>query len=198
MFGPVTFKIIASDWRYLAGIHQAKWRIYFIVHLSKIPSVRFNETHENRNLLQMKYWLSSLLLLALMINVACQKEEPPLPTARLSITATDIAYDHNQMEAVVGQPIRLTLVNSGTLEHDFTIATMPHSDLMVIDEMDDEMAGHDMANMGTEPDVHMAAPAGGQSTIEFTPTESGEYQFVCTVPGHQEAGMVGTLLVRAP
>ena len=41
-----------------------------------------------------------------------------------------------------------------------------------------------------------APPGGGSGTLEFTPTEPGEYEYYCTVPGHKEAGMLGTLVVE--
>jgi uncharacterized cupredoxin-like copper-binding protein len=33
--------------------------------------------------------------------------------------------------------------------------------------------------------------------IEFTPSQPGEYEFFCSVPGHKEAGMRGTMVVSA-
>jgi uncharacterized cupredoxin-like copper-binding protein len=36
------------------------------------------------------------------------------------------------------------------------------------------------------------------STLDFTPTKPGTYEFFCTVAGHKDAGMVGTLIVKAP
>jgi uncharacterized cupredoxin-like copper-binding protein len=43
------------------------------------------------------------------------------------------------------------------------------------------------------------AAAGGQSAmLEFTPSKPGTYEFWCTVAGHKEAGMTGTLVVQAP
>ena len=39
---------------------------------------------------------------------------------------------------------------------------------------------------------------GDSLNVEFTPSTPGEYEFFCTVAGHKEAGMVGTLIVTAP
>ena len=37
----------------------------------------------------------------------------------------------------------------------------------------------------------------GQTTkIEFTPKEKGVYRYYCSLPGHREAGQVGTLVVQ--
>lgn len=114
----------------------------------------------------------------------------------LSLHATDIAYDQNELTVVAGQPVRLTLYNDGALEHDFSIMDMPYSGGEMID---DAMAGHDMAhdmsNMDELPQLHMSAQSGGNMTLEFTPSTAGRYEYFCTVEGHRAAGMVGTLVV---
>jgi azurin len=42
----------------------------------------------------------------------------------------------------------------------------------------------------------LAAGANGEETINFTLSDSGEYIYVCTVPGHYAAGMHGVLTVE--
>ena len=58
--------------------------------------------------------------------------------------------------------------------------------------------GHDMGGLSEEPELHMAAAGGQSATLEFTPSKPGTYEFWCTVSGHKEAGMNGTLVVQAP
>jgi plastocyanin len=45
------------------------------------------------------------------------------------------------------------------------------------------------------PAVNVDVPVGGTRQVTFT-VAPGTYQFYCRVPGHKEAGMVGTLVVR--
>ncbi len=45
-------------------------------------------------------------------------------------------------------------------------------------------------------DVHVAMPANRQATATFTATEPGVFEFYCDIPGHTQAGMVGTLIVE--
>lgn len=143
-----------------------------------------------------RFLLLSLLIFGIFILAACGNAEPtPIPIAEFTLQATDIAYDKDLFEVVVGQPVKITLHNDGVLKHDFTIMEIPHSG-EVIEEMQDEEGGHNMSNMETEPEVHVAAGEGGIQSVEFTPSEAGEYEFFCTVSSHKAVGMVGTLIVK--
>lgn len=145
-----------------------------------------------------RYVLLTLLVLSLVL-VACASdsttETVPEPKA-VTLIATDIAYDVEQIEASVGQPVQLTLENQGVLEHDFSIVEIPLSGEVVTLEEAGEMAGHDMGHEEDEPDVHIAVPTTDRGTIEFTPAAPGEYVYYCTVSGHREAGMEGVLVVK--
>jgi len=92
----------------------------------------------------------------------------PAPLA-VTITAKDISYDTTAITAKVGQAVTVTLNNTGALDHSF-----------VIDEL-----GVKLENV----------KAGTTGTVTFTPQTAGTYTFYCSVPGHKQAGMVGTLTV---
>ena len=44
--------------------------------------------------------------------------------------------------------------------------------------------------------VNVPTPDGQTTKIEFTPKEKGVYRYYCSLPGHREAGQVGTLVVQ--
>lgn len=139
--------------------------------------------------------LSFCLLWALLV-AGCTTAAPQAVT----LQATDIAYNVNQIEVVAGRPVQLTLQNDGALIHDFSIEALPHSGDVLVAEpaAAGEMAGHNMSHMADTLQIHMATPAGGRNTLTFTPSAEGTYVFFCTEPGHKEAGMRGTLVVQAP
>lgn len=97
---------------------------------------------------------------------------PPIPGAReLTVEAGDLFFTPGELRVRTGEPINLTVVNTGEAFHDFTIA-----------------------DLGFMVDV----AAGATVTAGLTMDRPGEYQFRCTVPGHAAAGMVGTLIVEDP
>ncbi len=150
-----------------------------------------------KNLIYVFLWMAVLFLAACSSAPAA-----PPPPVDVTIHATDIAYDVTTINTAAGQKVRLTFVNDGVLEHDFSIMKLPHSGEVTEMKMDD---GHDdghehaMENMAEMPEIHTAASInGGTTVLEFTPSEAGEYEYFCTVPGHKEAGMVGKLIVGNP
>lgn len=87
------------------------------------------------------------------------------------IVATDNAFDTDAITAKPGDTIVLT--NDGFAQHDFVV--------------DDLGLDSGMAN-------------GGDTVTVTIPEDAapGEYEFHCSVPGHKESGMVGTLTIEAP
>jgi uncharacterized cupredoxin-like copper-binding protein len=141
------------------------------------------------------------LLLALVL-VACGGAEERADEAEdngreVSIAARDIEYGTERLEVMAGEPVVVTLANEGALEHDFSIVHIPLSGEAMSAE-EEEMEGHDMTMDEDELDVHVSAGPNDTATVTFTPSEPGEYEYFCTVAGHKESGMVGTLVVAAP
>ena len=87
------------------------------------------------------------------------------------VVATDNAYDTNAMTVKPGDTI--TLNNEGFAQHDLTV-----TDLGIATDL---LSNGDTMTITIPAD---AAP--------------GDYEFFCSVVGHKEAGMVGTITVEAP
>lgn len=44
--------------------------------------------------------------------------------------------------------------------------------------------------------INIQTPAGKTTTVEFTPDQKGAFKYYCSISGHREAGMEGTLVVN--
>lgn len=79
-------------------------------------------------------------------------------------------FEPATLRVQVGEDVVVLLTNSGAIPHNFTI----------------EAVG-----------VDVTLGAKKSETIEFTaPADPGEYTITCTEPGHENAGMTGTLAVE--
>jgi plastocyanin/mono/diheme cytochrome c family protein len=80
-------------------------------------------------------------------------------------------YNWSETEITVKPGDTIEVVNAGAMEHDFTV---------------DELSIHEVL---TGEAVTITIPEDA---------EPGTYEFYCSVPGHRESGMVGTLTIEAP
>ena len=134
-----------------------------------------------------------LFILAICMLGACGSAASSTATIqKFTVTAREFVFDPLELDVTSGQPVEITLQNQGTMEHDFSIQEI---DLAGAPTATGAMDMHHM--MSGMPKLHVAAAAGSQGTLTFTPMKAGQYQFYCTVAGHKEAGMVGVLTVKA-
>lgn len=101
-------------------------------------------------------------------------EQPATPAAgggdaAVTIDAQDIAFSTTELSVKPGDTIQMT--NAGALPHDFTV---------------DELG------------INAVVSSSGETATITIPQDAapGEYEFYCSVPGHKEAGMDGTLTVE--
>ena len=114
----------------------------------------------------MKFIKPLLVVITLILLAGCGSSQPdPL---NMTLIATDIAYDMENINATVGQTVNINFVNEGALEHNF-----------IIDEFG----------------IDNLLQAGDTSTVSFTLEKAGSYEYYCNVAGHLEAGMKGIILV---
>ena len=117
-----------------------------------------------------------------------------LETREFVVDADDFSFSPAQIEVRVGEPVRIIFNNEGALEHDWSITHIAATNVHEESDHSDAHGDH-MHGMGDDPDLHVSAMPGHSGRLEFTPTEAGTYEITCTVAGHHEAGMVGTLVV---
>jgi uncharacterized cupredoxin-like copper-binding protein len=139
---------------------------------------------------RMRKWLQfSLIAASLLLMLTACGGGAAAPSTKIDVTLTDFQFSPNSFSVPAGAQITFTAVNNGGVEHSFVIMKLGH-------EIKDHFTDADMANaywmkLGIQP--------GDNITDTFTaPTDPGVYQIVCHMPGHFEAGMIGTLTVVKP
>jgi uncharacterized cupredoxin-like copper-binding protein len=83
----------------------------------------------------------------------------------LTLEAVDIAFKPTELSVKADTPTTISITNTGAALHNFSVA-----------------------ELGVSVDIQ----PGETQTVEIN-APAGSYQFYCDVPGHKEAGMVGTL-----
>lgn len=85
------------------------------------------------------------------------------------VDANEFKFIPDTLTLKKGQKVKLILKNSGKMTHDW-----------VVDELD----------LRTK-----VITGGTETSIEFTPTKTGTFEYYCSIGKHRENGMVGTLTV---
>lgn len=109
------------------------------------------------------------------------REEPtilegvtPLPTPpavqEFAVSGTEYSFNPSSITVVAGNQVKITFRNTGRLVHNFVVRDLAVS-------------------------TRTISP-GQTDTVEFTAPVSGTYTFICSVPGHSIAGMLGDLEVE--
>lgn len=90
-------------------------------------------------------------------------------TTEFTVEMVDIAFSPDTITIPADTDVTINLPNNGVALHDFNI-----------DELD----------------IHTEDVPGGGSTSVTINAPAGTYEFYCSIPGHLEAGMIGTLIVE--
>ncbi len=98
-------------------------------------------------------------------------------------------YVPAQVEIRKGETIKFVIFNNGELEHEFVLASteenLEHAEMM--------MKNPEMRH--ADPNAMRVAP-GQTSEIIWKFTKPGQFEFACLIPGHRDAGMIGTVDVK--
>jgi nitrite reductase (NO-forming) len=131
------------------------------------------------------------------LQPASEPATADVPMTEITIVGKDIYFEPDTLEVPAGGMVRLTFTNEGIMEHDWEVPDLQVSDMTVIDAPGSMTARMEerLAEAQADGFPYAGAGAGERMIIEFTPDTPGTYDFLCVVPGHKEAGMVGTLTV---
>lgn len=89
-----------------------------------------------------------------------------------ALTASEFKWKPKDVTVAPGE-VTFAVTNKGTIEHNFVIEDAKGKVLKQVD--------------GIQP---------GKTVQVKVALKAGKYTIACTVPGHREAGMVGTLIVK--
>ena len=116
------------------------------------------------------------LAASLLAGCGADDESSAVPRARNTVVMSD--YEFHPRDVRVRRGETLTIVNDGGIAHNLKVERGPDPR-----KETDELAGTTSFLKGDSE----------QLKIDLTP---GKYVLVCSVPGHREIGMTGTLTVR--
>jgi uncharacterized cupredoxin-like copper-binding protein len=118
---------------------------------------------------------------------------PKRPARTIQVTmqegAGKMMFVPDRVEIKRGEQVRFVLTNMGELDHEFVLAStaenLEHAKVM---EKNPEME-HD------DPNAKRLAPK-QKNEVLWRFTKRGTFEFGCLIPGHREAGMTGTVVVK--
>ena len=107
------------------------------------------------------------LLAASSTSAGTALSEPPATT--ISVTARDTKFLEAALAATTGEVLGIYVTNQDGYAHAFDVDALG---------------------------IHVPLPATSTTFVALKPTAAGALEFYCAVPGHKDAGMVGTITVR--
>ena len=127
-----------------------------------------------------KVLVVAMFVLALTLT-ACASNQ-----VTLNVTATDQGYDSSTYTVPAGAEVTVNMTNNGALAHVFDILKLGEHVTAPYGEKDKDKILWELVVL-----------AGTSKSDTFTaPTEPGEYDIICRVPGHMQLGMTATLIVE--
>lgn len=119
--------------------------------------------------------------------------DPKKPARLVPITMREVdgkmMYFPDKLEVRRGEQIRFRLQNNGELEHEFVLDTVEGNAKHKIEMQKNPDMEHDDPNAR-----RLAKSKGGEIVWHFT--NAGTFEYACLIPGHYEAGMKGTVVVK--
>jgi plastocyanin len=148
--------------------------------------------------------LTMLLLLVLSLGLlaaGCGDDDDDSgdsgDTVEMTTEDTTTAEEPSAEEPADAEPqvIEVPVVEGNALAYAVTeVRAAPGT--ITLTSVNNQSIPHNIAIDEPEQQIGEIVQDGGTSEITITIDEPGEYEFYCSVPGHREAGMVGTLIVE--
>jgi P-type Cu+ transporter len=112
----------------------------------------------------------ALLASGVVAGVIAADRAVDASAVKVDLVAHDLRFSQTRIEVPAGATVLLTFTNEDPVVHDWMV--------------------EGLAN------VEAPARPGQTQQVRFRIDQPGDYTYICTMPGHAEAGMTGTLVVR--
>jgi len=147
-----------------------------------------------------KKYIASLLFIAFTALAFTAQAD-----TTIEIEGTDtLQFSKESITVKPGEEVTIKLTNNtdmpaNAMSHNFLLLEQD-ADAEAVDEAAQGAKDNDYIpeDMDDQIIAHTGLVAGGESdSVTFTaPEETGDYEYICTFPGHFAAGMKGTLTVE--
>lgn len=145
----------------------------------------------------MKMVTTAMLLAVPLVAWACgdgagNDEAAGESDPAVSVIAQNTKFSPAEFTIASREEVTLALENRDAFEHDLQVDGLDVEVIAGGTIRPEHDAGH-----GSTAGVLAVHTAGNETdSITFRASTPGSYEFYCTIPGHKDSGMVGTLTVR--
>ena len=134
-----------------------------------------------------KFFVFALAALVLpMMFSACGGQGSSAVSTTLTVNMSEFMFNPKDLAVPAGKEITLNLKNDGSIVHDFVILK---KGVAAVTPFDAEAQKGDIL-------FEARLNADKSETYTFILPEAGDYEIICSVPGHLEAGMKASLSAR--
>ena len=105
------------------------------------------------------------------------------------VMSDDMRFSPDRIEVKAGETLRFVHRNSGKVLHEFVLGTKQELDAHAAMMAKYPKMKHDEPYM-----IHV--PPGQSRNMVWTFNRPGTFDFACLIPGHYQAGMTGTIVVK--
>ncbi|HEU4741884.1 MAG TPA: cupredoxin domain-containing protein [Meiothermus sp.] len=152
----------------------------------------------------MKTYLKALALAGTLLSLASAQGQ----VQRVTVALYEMGFKPGQLQLKAGVPAEITLRNAGKAAHEFQAylnpktapkgesswdAYLEQNTLWLGGKAQLEIGGR---TMDASKWIEVMLKPGEQAVLRFTPVKKGNYELGCHLPGHYEAGMRGSVVVR--
>lgn len=139
----------------------------------------------------LKYLALPIAIAALLVGCGGDDSSDTSSTTESTTTQTEAPAT----EQTAGDTVDLQANPEGTLAYEETSLTAK-AGTVSIDFTNDSPIGHDVVVEQGDKEIASTPIITEDSAVTTFDVEPGSFTFYCSVPGHREAGMEGTLTVK--